>query len=446
MNKNNSSKRKSNEMILRNIIVILSLLFLVKCNDKPDELTLGEEYIESGTNLNLIDTFSVSLSTVIIDTIVTSGTDRMLVGNFNDNIFGKISSKSYFQIGIPDSFDVEEDEIYDSLVLNIKYDSYYFGDTTRIQKIFVHQLNENIDFNNGEVLTSHSSFNYNSTPVGTIAFYPEPNKTSDTLKIKISDVIGNDLFDKLKSNSVILSNNESFINYFHGFVLKEDDSYEGSIIGFKGNGDDVELILYTRKEVISTEKTKYEFRLEDGTKQFNNIYHDFSATQLNNLVEQRYELPSVESSGLTFLQGGIGLAIRIDFPSLQEILLFERGKIIQAQLYIKPLQNSYDDFKLPSKFYILETDNLNRINSPLYNNQNNIVSSKLNIDELYDEETTYSFDLTKYINDELADSYVDPEKGLLIMLTDGDTKASLDRLIVDTQNQITKLKIYYLYY
>ncbi len=116
MNKKNSNKRKSNEMILRNIIVILSLLFLVKCNDKPDELTLGEEYIESGTNLNLIDTFSVSLSTVIIDTIVTSGTDRMLVGNFNDNIFGKISSKSYFQIGIPDSSDVEEDEIYDSLV------------------------------------------------------------------------------------------------------------------------------------------------------------------------------------------------------------------------------------------------------------------------------------------------------------------------------------------
>lgn len=446
MNVNNSSEQNSIKIILRNIIIILSLLLLSKCSDNPEELTLGEEFIESETTFTLIDTFSVKLSTVILDTIITSGTNRMLIGNFNDNIFGKISSKSYFQIGIPDSFDVEEDEIYDSLVLNLKYDSYYFGDTTKVQKIFVHQLTENIDLNNGEVLTSHSSFNYNPTPIGSIVFNPEPSKTSDTLKIKISDEIGLDLFDKLRTNSVILSNNESFINYFHGFVLKEDESYEGSIIGFNGNGDDVELILYTRKEASSTEKTKYQFRLEDVSKQFNNIFHDFSSTQLNNLVEQRYELPSVESSGLSFLQGGIGLAIRIDFPSLGEILLFKRGKIVDAGISVGPLKNSYDDFDLPSELSIYETDKLNRKNIPVYNNQNNIVTSKLSIDELYDEGTSYSFDLTKYLNDELADSYVDPEKGLLIMLSDADTRASFDRLIADTQNKNTKLKIYYLYY
>jgi hypothetical protein len=370
----------------------------------------------------------------------------MLIGNFNDNIFGKISSQSYFQIGIPDSFDLEEDEIYDSLVLNIKYDSYYFGDTTKVHKILVHQLTENIEINNGEVLTSYSSFNFNPTAAGSFVFRHEPTNTSDTLKIKISDEIGFDLFDKLRTNSVLLSNNESFINYFHGFVLKEDESFEGSIIGLKGNGDDVELILYTRKDASSNEKTKYQFRLEDVSRQFNYIIHDFSSTQLNNLVEQRYELPSSESSGEAFLQGGIGLTIRVNFPSLPEFLLFERGKIVIAQLFIKPVHDSNDNFSLPSELFIYESDKLNRKNSYVYNNQNSIVTSNLNIDELYNEETSYSFDITKYLNDELADSYVDPEKGLLIMLTDRDTKASLDRLIVDAQNKNTKLNIYYLYY
>ena len=421
------------------LIILISSLLFKACDENPATFTLGEKYIESQTDLTLIDTFSVSLSTVILDTVITSGTGGMLIGDYRDDIFGKITSHSYFQMGIPDSFDVKDDDIYDSLVLVIGYNKYSFGDTTRSQKILVHQLTENIEPDIDDNITRTTSFNYNSDPIGSIIYTPEPNSSIDTLAIKISDDIGLDLFTKLKDESDILTDNERFINYFHGLVLVADDAYEGAIIGFNATENDVRLILYSSRGALATEQINHEFKLEDIAKQFNNITHDFASTRLNTLVEQRNELSSIKSAGLSFLQGGVGLALRVDFPSLSEILLHERGKIMEAQLSISPSQNSYNDFDLPSELIIYESDKLNRM-------QGEVASSTLTIDELYHEETAYFFDITDYLKYELADSYVDPEKGLLITLPSDDLQAKFHRLIIDAQNQNTKLKIYYLSY
>ena len=426
------------------LIIFITSFFLNTCKENPGEFTLGEEFIESQTYITLIDTFSANLSTVILDTVITSGTESMLIGNYRDNVFGKITSHSYFQIGIPDSldlYDVQNDDIYDSLNLIIRYNNYFFGDTTRLQRISVHQLTEKIEYEEGGIITSKATFGYNSDPIGSITYLPQPNNSIDTLYIKINDNIGLDLFTKLRNNSEILSDNESFINYFRGLVLLSDDAYEGSIIGFNVDTEDIKLILYTSRVSQTTEKINYDFELENPDKQFNNILHDFSSTQLNPLIEQRNKLPNSETSSLSFLQGGIGLVLRAEFPSLQEILLFNRGLVAKAQLSITPLQGSYNDFDLPPELIIYESDKLNRRNGLVYNS-----TSTLTIDDVYQEETSYSFDVTEYVKDELADSYVDPEKGLLIILPSDVLNTTFYRLIADAKNQKTKLKIYYLSY
>ena len=306
-------------------------------------------------------------------------------------------------------------------------------------------MTENIKFERDYIITSGSSFDYSPDPVGSIIYTPEPSSPMDSLTIKISDVIGFDLFTKLRNDSEILSDNESFINYFHGLVLVADDTYESSVVGFNADKEDVKLIMYTSRE-NTAEEIGYEFKLENPSKQFNNIIHDFTSTQLNTLVKQRDGLSSTKTSGLSFLQGGIGLVIRVEFPSLKEILLLDRGIIVEAQLVLSPLQNSYNEFYLPSGLIMYESDKINRATKLVLDNQDSIVTSKLNVDELYHEETTYLFDVTKYLNDELADSYVDPEKGLLIMLHPVALQTKFDRLVLDAQNQNTKLKIYYLTY
>jgi hypothetical protein len=417
--------------------VLASVLVFIACND--NKLTLGEKYIESQTDINLIDTLSVSLSTMILDTVVTSNSGSLLVGNFRDGIFGEIASRSYFQIAIPDSFYVEENDVYDSLRLAILYNGYAFGDADRSQQITVHQLTENIELDENSIITSDVSFNYNPDPIGSVVHIPSQHSEADTLFIRIDDRIGLDLFAKMKDNSEYLADDESFMNYFHGLVLMEDDGDEGSIIGFN---TDVKLILYTSRTELAHENINYEFGIEDFTKQFNHIMHDFASTRLNVLDDQKNDLPSAKTDGLSFLQGGLGLVLKVEFPSLPEILLRERGKIVKAQLSISPLASSYSDFKLPSELAVYESDKLNS----LLDEAGEVALSVLTVDELYKEATVYLFDISNYLIEELADSYVDPDKGLIIALPSSYLNATFYRLVVDAENRNTKLKIYYLSY
>jgi len=189
----------------------------------------------------------------------------------------------------------------------------------------------------------------------------------------------------------------------------------------------------------SLEENDIVFGLEDPTRQFNNIVHDFKSTKLQSLTQQRYRLSSSLTGGLSFLQGGSGLAIRVDFPSFQEALLLKRMTILAAQLSISPEKNSYDKFDLPSGLILHETDGANRLG-------NGVASSSLVVDKLYEEETAYTFDVTSFLKSELANSYVDPEKGLLITLSTSDQSNSFGRLIADAHGKNTKLRIYYLSY
>ena len=414
-------------------------MVLLSCKESPNEFTLGKKYIESQSSLSLIDTFSVDISTVIMDSLATSSTGRILVGNYTDDTFGKVECRSFFQIGKPDSVYfsvVKDDDIYDSLSLVIEYDNYFFGDTTKSQKIAVHQLTENLKYNDNYYISNRRTFNYNPQPIGSIIYSPRPNNPVDTLVIKIDDEVGRDLFMKLKNHSDILLDEETFINYFHGLLLVPGESYNGSIIGFKASS--AKLILHTTRNEISDEEFDYEF-LADTTLQFNNVSHDFSSSKLNGLVEQKNKLSSIKSGGLSFLQGAVGLAIRVDFPSLEDILLRERGTITKAQLSIQPMKDSYKDFALPFELDIYISDKSNEMVGTL-----SYPVSTLKVDELYHEETAYTFDITDYITGELSDSYVEPGNGLLILLPDDDLYSTLKRLVIEAKN--SKLKIYYLSY
>jgi hypothetical protein len=423
-------------------IVCFAALFSLRCEKSPATSNLGEKFIDSQTDLSLIDTYTVNLSTVILDTFVNAGTGTLLVGNYRDAVLGKITSASYFEIGIPDEFDVQNDDIYDSLQLVIQYNKYSCGDTTKSQKIVVHQLTENIKFQDTDINAGGISFAYDPDPIGSTVYIPQPHRSTDTIAITLSDRIGRDLFSKLKEGSTVVSDADNFIDYFHGLVLTADDAYEGSIIGFTAGAEAVKLLLFTSRAGLTFEQIVYEFKLENTDQQFNHITHDFSPTSFNPLVKQRNELSSVKTGDLSYIQGGIGLVLRVDFPALDELLLRGRGKIVEAQLTLAPQVNSYDDFTLPADLVMYGS---NKSNSVLVD-QGQIAASTLTVDELYNEKTYYSFDITDYLNDELADSYVDPEKGLIITLPSDSLKTSFSRLAVAAQNKNTKLKIYYLSY
>jgi len=83
------------------LIWCVSFLLFNVCNNNSTQSNLGTEFIESQTDIGLIDTFSVDLSTIILDEVLTSGTGNLLIGNYRDANLGKITSHTYFQLGVP---------------------------------------------------------------------------------------------------------------------------------------------------------------------------------------------------------------------------------------------------------------------------------------------------------------------------------------------------------
>jgi hypothetical protein len=415
---------------------------ILQCGKNPAKSSIGEKYIASRTDLAVIDTFTVQLSTVILDSFSTAGSGRILVGMYNDELFGNVTSTSYFQIGVPDEFDVKTTDIYDSLQLVIKYDGYYCGDTSRVQCILVHQLTEDIEFKDTDINSSDVFFDYNPEPIGSRTFIPSPGNSVDTLAIRLSDEIGRDLFSRLRDKSQTVTSADYFRDYFHGLLLRSDEALTGSIIGFNASADDVTLRLFTSRAGESYSQIVYAFKLEDVNKQFNRVTHDFASTALNGLLKQQNELSSRQTGSVSFLKGGIGLVLRVDFPSLDELLLLRRGKIVEAQLYLSPTGHANGNSNLPAELVMYESNTLNKVLS----GQGVVASSSLTVDELYNQDTFYTFNITDYLNAELADSYIDTGKGVIITLPSDALKTTFNQLSIAAKSKHTRLKLYYLSY
>ena len=122
----------------------------------------------------------------------------------------------------------------------------------------------------------------------------------------------------------------------------------------------------------------------------------------------------------------------------------ERWKILKADLIIKPAKGTYDLFHLPKSLHIYDTDRENRIKTELVDNNGDPLVARFEYDEFYDETTSYTFDITNFLNNELSDAIFDYEHGLLIGLGQNEFRSTLDRLVIEGKNPPVKLRIYYL--
>ena len=137
---------------MRMIVWVSMVALLMGCNDSL-ESTLGFQGISSSFgDVYFIDTLSVVSSTVVVDSLDTSSSGRILIGSYEDEYFGQISSQSYMQFGLQlsdetgavESWSVEDDAVFDRVELVLYYDNYYYGDTTLNQSIEVFQLSDPI--------------------------------------------------------------------------------------------------------------------------------------------------------------------------------------------------------------------------------------------------------------------------------------------------------------
>ncbi len=420
----------------------IAALILQSCSEDK-EFTIGESFIETKTRIQVLDTFTVELSTVIMDSLYTSGTGILFAGNYEDSTFGKVTCNSYFQIGLPSIGDMSINDVYDSIVLIMQYSGYSYGDTTQPVRISAHLLDENLETDEDGNLYNCSLIDYDEEIIGTTHFIPHPDSL-DSIRIRLDDAIGTDLFEKCMNNDETVTLESSFLNYIKGIAIIADENEGNSIIGFKAGEGEIVLRLYTHRIAETYEEIPYDFVLYEEEKQFNQIIHDFSMCPLENLRNRKEDLPFTETGNRTYVQGGTGLMTKIQFPYLEELMFFERGIIMNVQLILVPDKESYFDFDLPEYLVFYETNKNNNFGNVLSDDYGYALTPVFTLDEMFHEETSYSFNITSFIKNEFADDYFDIEHGLLLSLPTDELLSTFERLVLDPEE--TKLRLYYLTY
>lgn len=435
------------------ITIFVCWLFLLSCHDDESLMvSLGDNYINSQTNVALIDTIQVLLSTVKIDSIPTSDSDYLLCGSYTDTDLGSICATAYAQIGMP-SANIDDDEVFDSIVIRMNYSGMAYGDTLLPQTFNVHRVRDDIepndDYDAEPYLYNTTTFKYDEIPLGSITIVPKPN-FHDTLTIRLNDELGLEFLSYLRDEDDELESTSDFLDYFQGVALVPGDE-NNSILSFKTDSSfRVKVYTHLVKETLINKS--YTFAYESSLyNQFNNVSSDVGGTGLEQAITQTEAVPSGLLNKRSYLQGSLGYTTRIDFPGISKILEVDYKNILyKAELVLKPLSGTYiGKEELPEELILYTTDKKNNVIEELTDEDGYSIPATFYYDEFYDEYTKYIFDITDYIYTELSDGYVDPEDGLLVMLPETEYGGTLDNIIFDARslsNYRPTLNLYYVFY
>ena len=428
-------------------LLTLFFLFLNSCSPQDDELlSIGNNFVEPNTRVAKVDTFGISLSTIILDSIATSNTEIAIVGYSNDKETGSVAANSFFQIGVPASDLIQTDDIFDSVALVLNYSSYYHGDTTSLFSLSVNEVAEDIDVFDDGYLYNNSSFNYLPISLGTKSFYPRPNSNKEVV-IRLQDYLGNDLFEKLKYDDDEITDNTEFINYLKGLVLLSNNNINQSVIGFNLTDSTLCLRLYARRIGEEVEEFEVDFPVINNSSRFNQFAGDRNNTILEQLTEQRDELHSSKTNDFVFIKGGAGLMTTISFPWLTSLIEINNGELFRAELVLYPIINDSNSGLLPSNFLLYEGGKYNAFEGTYADADGNPYYATVEKDILYNS-VSITFDLTEYIKHEISDSYYETDKTFILSYNSPEHSNSVNQVKIGgfgNEKYCPKLNVYFIH-
>lgn len=296
----------------------------------------------------LSDTFSIRRSTILLDSVQSSGLSGLLVGRYTDPLFGKGKAIAFARFGLEVSQQtggtlpfVAADAsgtiipvnkvIYDStkLVVNIE-PVYYYGDTLVRQQWGIHRLTEDIRTTTNYDIKS--KVGYEAKPFATFSVVPRPF-AGDSLRLiaRLPDDIGRGLFalyntDDTKDLTKFLALNTK------GLAIVPTTSERSALLRVVPQVSGIVVYYHVDGE---TTLRSYAFSLTGP--RFTNVEIDRTTATLANLKAGQ-ALPATATNGRSYVQTFSGVTTKIEFPSLLSLENNRRVAINRADLVITPTQ------------------------------------------------------------------------------------------------------------
>ena len=422
------------------IFGLIATFYSCSPNEDSDFFTPSDGFVDSNVKFSYLDTMSFKMSTFKMDSLATDLDNKLLVGQYIDPILGKTTSHAFVKF-TPSQYYLSDDAIFDSIILNLKYSNYSYGDTLISKKIKVSELDENLNYLNGQG-NFYNVSDFDADNVIGERFYT-PKASKDSIKITLNSSFGQNLFYKIKNG--VISDVDELKNHYKGMKISPDESENGSIISF-----DVRLCylrFYYHLDGYKDDIKYYDFRyfdFETNRNYFSQIYSDRTGTILPvNFSNQEDEVQSNLTNNLTFIQSGVGLVTKIYLPNFKERydnLNFE-GLLYKSELEIPINKNLYSDkTKIPDSLRVFIIDRNNQVINTLKDNNGNDAVARVNYEDSEFNEITLKVPINRFIELTLNSNHVYKDYGLILIPFNYGSK--VDRMILNgNQSNSRKSKL-----
>lgn len=400
-------ERRYSESFTGGFLMLASAFTFAGCSDTYMEI--GNNWTEVSSRIIVIDTCSVNLSSVKLDSIPTSGGASFFVGRRESPYWGVTDMSAYLTFSMTEDFEdnstpeYSERIIFDSLTLYMTPDKTFCGDTLKTMTLKAYRLEEELMLNDDDVLYGNSSFPCSPQSSGEKTMVPRPLR-GRPVEIRLSDDLGNEILDRLMAGDEAMTDDDSFKKWFRGLAVRAEEP-GGSIMGFSTSDTLCRLRLYYRtQDYAEPEAHVLNFNI-DSTCAFTHTEADFSGTPLESLSGRNTEVSSTESGNMAFASGMLGIYTKIGFPYLNNLRsLGTHCRAAEAKLVLYPAPGSYAKSEyspLPDELnlYVSDENNISTGGAITGSDGETLQTGSLTYDEMmFPESTYYTYDITDFIN------------------------------------------------
>ncbi|WP_158530483.1 DUF4270 family protein [Algoriphagus yeomjeoni] len=422
---------------------IASLFLISSCSDPA---TVGIELAPGNNQIGVVfEEFELPAQVVLLDSFNTTNQSVLVVGEEEDDFFGKTSGTGYSRMYINSSATRPDiDAILDSIFFSLNILTIDGADLDEPKYFSIHKLTEPIL---DTLYYNFDELSYEASPFssGEIVF----GEATDSLaSFQVEEPFAEEIFSKMKTG-VEFNDLFSFRDYFPGIALKAREGDNASI--GVGVGSSTGLKIYYHYEGDTT-STLYNITTA-SSRSFNGVKSDRSGTPTSIVTETK---TAYDVGPLVGIKSNLGMVIKLDTSPFDAFLDTLSGVTFnQVLLELGEIEPRAETELVPANISIYFTDSSNEIlttstGTPLTvqadgypqvivgENGDETPNTSYPAALLYDSEARdYSELITSHVNALFRGNLTRKDW----LLYNSDSKKSLSQLIVN--NNKIKVKVIY---
>jgi hypothetical protein len=430
------------------LVTALIIVSCVICSCVNEDNRLG---IDLMGDEDAIDVFQSGISSMVAstykeDTLHTANYRYYVLGSYQDENFGKVSTSIYSQLNLSGtSEDFTSLGEADSCVLTLAYSGAYTKDTSTKSfqmNIQVYELSEKMDTSKTH---SYDAFSVNNTPIFNSNVLIDPNSSvvlnNDTtkydphLRLKLSSPFMN----KLIASS--FSDNDAFQNEFKGVKIVANTTNNNAMAYVDMTSSLSGIILYYHTQ--SGYKGKYQINFPTTKGTLMHIDYDYSSSRFISALKgrhTRYNKDTITNNNYIFLASLGVAATKISITNLMSWYnkdSVKNSSINKAELILPVADvNNSNKKNYPSSLLCYRIDTAG--NMVLIKDE--LVSATTYYTGRYDSTiNAYRLQITSHLMNYLLGKYSTPD----IYLVPNSRRATANRVVLNGINSSNppKLKI-----